>query len=371
MAKPRAKGAIIPPRRVVAGPGDTVAIGAGPGGANMGAWILGLEDPIIGVDLDDDACATGRAAGWTRVQCDMRELAPARHRGVRRVIVTPPCPSFSDSGLRLGILDMPDVLDAVTCIGMGCSCDWRCIPHRVRDPRSALVVEAARWILEAPDVDTFVCEQVPGVEPVWESIAAEAYAAGWEWVDVITLSATDFGLPSRRERTFVIGRRYDSPRVSQHDAGWNGANLPRHTMASVLDLPTGTRVITRGARKTSGGNAFSADVPAWCLTGSTRSWKIDAPGQPIRELTVAEAGLLNGFPRTYPWQGSRTKQFLQVADVVNPVVAAVVLGIATDTPWVGPVRTYLDMLYEGRTAPPVIPPAPAPFVQPSLLDLAG
>jgi DNA (cytosine-5)-methyltransferase 1 len=141
----------------------------------------------------------------------------------------------------------------------------------------------------------------------------------------------------------VYGRRYQGSTVTEHDAGWQGADLPRRTMAGVLGLDPGTRVWTRCDRKTSGGNAFSADGPSWCLTGSTRSWKIgDLQG---RELTAAEAGLLNGFPLDFPWQGSRTKRFLQIADVVNPVIAAIALGVATSTPWVEPVRAYLDELY--------------------------
>jgi DNA (cytosine-5)-methyltransferase 1 len=310
----------------------------------MGARILGLPG-MVGVELDEDACATARAAGFVRVQHDIRDVAPARHRGVIGAAITPPCPGFSDGGLRLGRGDMQEILDAITCFGMGCGCDWNELPHRTADPRSQLVLEAARWILTAPDLEWFVCEQVPAVAPIWEDITAEAYSAGWEWVDVCTISATDFGLPSKRVRTFVYGRRYGPSRVTVHDAGWNGAELPRHTMASVLDLPAGTRVNTRGERKTSGGNYFSADGPSWCLTGSTRSWKLATPDGRVRELTPAEAGLLNGFPVDYPWQGSRSKQFLQIADVVNPVIAAVVLGVATNTPWVGPVRDYLGSLY--------------------------
>jgi len=372
MASPKVKGAVIPERRVIAGAGDVVAIGAGPGGMNMGARILGLPYRIVGADLDVDACNTGRAAGFERVQCDMRELAPARHRGVQGAIITPPCPSFSKSGKRLGMLDYQDVLDAITCIGAGCTCDWRQIPHRVRDPRSALVVEAARWALTAPDLLWFVCEQVPDVEYMWEDIAAEAYAAGWETVDVFRLSATDYGLPSKRERVFVVGRRYASSRVSEHDAGWKGADLPRHTMASVLGLPQGTRVVTRGDRKTSGGNAFLADGPSWCLTGSSRSWKLCSPGGDVRELTAGEAGLLNGFPVDFPWQGSRTKQFLQVADVVNPIVAAIVLGVATDTPWVEPVRAYMESLYgPGLPRPAVESPKAAQIDLFADLELAA
>jgi DNA (cytosine-5)-methyltransferase 1 len=366
MASPKAKGAVIPDRRVVAEPGRVVDICAGPGGMDMGSKILGLP-PMVGVELDADAVATGKAAGFERVHCDMHALAPARHRGVHGVVITPPCPGFSKAGLGLGRKDMQTILDAVTCFGAGCGCEWPDLAMRTLDARSKLVVEAARWVLTAPNLRWFLCEQVPEVMPVWEDISAEAYAAGWEYVNVVQLSAADYGLPSKRVRTFVYGRRYDSPRVSVWDAGVNGADLPRHTMASVLDLPAGTRVWTRGDRKTSGGNAFSVDGPSWCLTGSTRSWKVGAPDG--RELTASEAGLLNGFPADYPWQGSRTKQFLQIADVVNPVIAAVALGVATNTPWVEPVRRYLERLYPNPVAP-CAPEPPAAEVSPfDQLDL--
>jgi DNA (cytosine-5)-methyltransferase 1 len=346
VSKPSTRGATRPAGGRVAGrlARRTVNVCAGPGGIEMGARILGL-DPMIGVELDDDACATGRAAGFERQQHDMRLLSPKRHRGVTGAVITPPCPGFSAGGKGLGRRDMQTILDAITCMGTGCGCEWTDLEHRTADPRSQLVVECARWVLLAPSLTWFLCEQVPAVAPVWEDITAEAYAAGWEHVNVIELSATDFGLPSKRVRTFVYGRRYDTTRVSEHDAGLYGADLPRRTMAGVLGLPAGTRVVTRGDRKTSGGNAFSADRPSWCLTGSTRSWKIVTPDGASRELTAGEAGLLNGFPTNYPWRGSRTKQFLQVADVVNPVIAAVALGIATNTPWVAPVRAYLEQLY--------------------------
>lgn len=350
MAGPNVKGATVPARRVVGGPGDVIDICAGPGGMDMGARILGLPS-MLGVELDRDACDTGRAAGFRRVQADMRELAPARHRGVTGVVLTPPCPGFSSSGLGLGRKDMQTILDAVTCFGAGCGCEWPDLAAYTLDDRSKLVVECARWVLTAPDLEWFLCEQVPAVLPIWEDIAAEAFAAGWETVNVVRLSAADFGLPSNRERVFVFGRRFSTTRVTEF-----GLELPRLTMASVLGLPTETKVVTRGDRKTSGGNAFSADGPSWCLTGSSRSWKLRTPGGPERELTAAEAGLLNGFPPDYPWQGSRMKQFLQIADVVNPVIAAVVLGMATDTPWVEPVRAYLRSLYgDLMDAAPVVP----------------
>lgn len=333
------------PTAPLALPGEVMDICAGPGGWDEGARILGLP-PMVGVELDRDACETGRAAGHRREQVDMRRLAPTRYHGVRGAVLSPPCPTFSASGLRSGVVDMQTAEDAITCLGCGCGCEWPDLPERVADPRTALVVEAARWALLAPDLEWFAAEQVPAVEPLWESLAAELAAAGWETFDVLTVEAADYGVPSRRRRTFVYGRRTTHTRVSIHDAGWKGADLPRTSMADALGWEPGVRVWTRGERKTSGGNAFSADGPSWCLTGSSRSWKVGALDGP--ELTASQAGLLNGFRSDYPWCGSRTRQFLQIADVVTPVIAAVVLGVVTNTPWAEPVRAYLAELYPTR-----------------------
>ena len=96
----------------------------------------------------------------------------------------------------------------------------------------------------------------------------------------------------------------------------------------MVGWPAGHRVRTRNARRAGGGNLFDADGPSWSLTGSTRTWERDADKV---QLTAAQAGMLQGFAADYPWSGSRTKQFLQIADVVVPEVAARVLAAVAGT----------------------------------------
>jgi DNA (cytosine-5)-methyltransferase 1 len=45
-------------------------------------------------------------------------------------------------------------------------------------------------------------------------------------------------------------------------------------------------------------------------------------------ISVEEAALLQGFRPGYPWQGSRTRCFLQIGNAVCPPLARLVVGVA-------------------------------------------
>ncbi|MEX5305754.1 DNA cytosine methyltransferase [Kocuria sp. CPCC 205258] len=149
------------------------------------------------------------------------------------------------------------------------------------------------------------------------------------------IDAIDFGMPVRRKRAFLVANRYGTASLPI------GLDGPARTMASALGWGPGERVNTRGAGA-SGGNEFSADQAAWCLTGSARSRTRVSDG---RQLTIEEASVLQGFRPEYPFTGSRTAAFKQVADVVLPPVAAAVLAGAQGLDWQEQVRSYLAELY--------------------------
>lgn len=358
---------------------------AGPGGWDEGARILGLDTQIIGIEFDKHAVATATAAGHRRVLQDIRAARPADYAHARGAILSSPCPTFSPSGLGTGRQEMQILLDAVTHAGSGCGCSWEEIAAELEectDQRTALAAETMRWVLQLPNLEWLALEQagVPTVEYLFEDIAAElmsvdddggGHGPGWESADVFRLDALQLGMPVRRPRNFLVARRYTV--LGGHDCPLpyclpDGTLPPAPTMAQVLGWEPGHRMRTRGNRRGGGGNAFSCDGPSWCLTGSSRSWEREADGA---RMTAAQAGLLQGFRPDYPWAGARTRQFLQAADVVLPPVAAAVLGYVTGTPWVEPVRAYLDELYaaaRSRPGPALMEPV-EPAGQLSLLDL--
>lgn len=293
---------------------------AGPGGWSEGIrrW-LGLHD--VGLEWDEAACATRRAAGHTTVRVDVSSfvLAPLVGR-VWGLIQSPPCTKFSTAGKQFGMLVM-DVLAAGIqrmLRGEDCRAELRerIYPIALAEQEAAnakrapakqwsrarvesaaredafvtvLVLEPARFLWELLTGDTsggiplewVAFEQVPGVLPLWEVYALELRRFGWHaWTGV--LNAADYGVPQTRQRAVLIAsavRRVGPPAPTHSKEAVAedlfGESRPQWvTMAEALDLVPTAIVNTRGERKTPGGNEFPVDGPSQALTSKARSWTL-------------------------------------------------------------------------------------------------
>jgi DNA (cytosine-5)-methyltransferase 1 len=77
-----------------------VTLFAGPGGSCLGAHANGIQP--LGIEWDDHACATRRAAGLPTLQADIAKLDPLDFAPLTGLIGTPPCQAFSMAGKGAG-----------------------------------------------------------------------------------------------------------------------------------------------------------------------------------------------------------------------------------------------------------------------------
>ncbi|MDH6629389.1 site-specific DNA-cytosine methylase [Streptomyces sp. LBL] len=375
-------------------PGDPIRIVelfAGPGGWSEGiATVLGVAVDAVGIDVSKDACATATAAGHFRICADITTLDPEHYalRHVRGLIVSPPCPCFSPAGKHSGQEQANiDVLCRViaqtseaggflpgnelddwcegcdTCDELGyhdgfaprSGVTWdelRAQLAPLTDARIGLMAELLFWAfgLQAggAPLQFIAMEQSSRLpQQILDDIRLELRGGQeegeWYWSTQGVLEASEFGLASRRERVFFLASRRLSylPEPAE--------NVRRTTMAQALGWKEGERINTRGVRpldpatgRPKGGNEFSADKPSNCLTGKARTWKRVSDGL---RLTQNEAGTLVGFRASYPWFGSRTSAFQQEADVVPPLMAALVLAQFFGVDGTARAADYLFQLY--------------------------
>lgn len=333
---------------------------AGPGGWDVGAAIIGMNpSTFLGVEINQSAAAAAAAAGYRRHVGDILDVDPAQHPEITGFICSSPCPTFSSAGLRSGAEDLQIILDVITHAGsVDCDCPWDSIAEELAaasDPRTALAAQTIRFALGLPNLQWLAFEQVAttATEFMFDDLAAELFEH-FCGVDVFTIDAANLGMPMRRKRVFLVANRAEP--TGRHDHYAPLVRWPERTMAQVLGWPADEMIRTRGNRRPTGGNLFAASKIGWCMTEKARTWARETTGE---RLTDAEAGYLQGFPRDYPWHGSRTARFHQLADVVVPPVAAAVLGTASNRPWSEATKQYLDDLYDHRPTHPGVTAPPA------------
>lgn len=312
---------------------------AGPGGWDVGAQALGL-DPL-GIEWDEAACATRKAASLRTVQGDVAELDPRDFGPVDLLIASPPCQAWSMAGKRGGERDKVQVFELIEAWATGEGAQsvdavaWE-------DERSALVAEPMRWI-QVLQPRFIALEQVPPVLELWQWYAAWLRDDGYQvWTGI--LEAERYGVPQTRERAILIasldGPVHPPAPTHRPYVKGDAANLAL-AVDDLVDTPSMNAAVGWGPewrvgfpRRADlaedrgygyrGRDLRPATAPAFVITEKARSWTRRRAGE-VLPVEVGEAAILQGFPPDYPWQGSRTKQFQQIGNAVPPPLAQAIL----------------------------------------------
>ncbi|MEU8829406.1 DNA cytosine methyltransferase [Streptomyces sp900116325] len=310
---------------------------AGPGGMS-----LGLEDRGIrstGIEWDDNAVATRRAAGMPTIHADVRNHGPRDFPRATVLAGGPPCQTFTIAGDGSGRAETDRVVDAVKRMGAREVVD----PRTFADERTTLVLEPLRWLLADFECsyNAVVLEQVPQALPIWDAYAEVLRAEGYE-VATGVLRTEQYGLPQTRKRAVLVARlgapvalpapthRAYTKGVPQHEG--DPTLKPWVSMGDVLNRPQPFTVISNygtGGDPKNRGRRTSAE-PAFTVTGKISRFRlIDADGNELPRFTHAEAGQLQGLPADWPWSGSDISQ--QIGNACPaPLAAALAAAVTGD-----------------------------------------
>lgn len=301
---------------------------------------LGIDEE--GVELMPEAVATRAANGMKTILRDVWDSILGAPRGdYELLIASPPCQTFSTAGGGAGRRALADVLHLIEARVY----EW---PELLRsatadlDPRTALVLTPLAHVER--DRPTYVAfEQVPSVLPVWEACAEAMRELGYS-VATGVVGIERYGVSQTRKRALLVARadgkeaRLPEPTHSRYfshaPAKFDEGLAPWASMADVLGwgfterpAPTFCNSGHGGAGIEWGGNSIRKAMRAASLSGAGWLPKpgVEAGTNDAIRVTPTEAAALQSYPADFNWEGSKTKQYLQIGNAVPPLFAEAVL----------------------------------------------
>lgn len=192
-----------------------ISLFSGPGGACEGLRRAGFN--VVGIEMEDSAVATARAAGHRAIHSDVRADSPegfmrTAFAGGRLDLLqaSPPCQGLSRAGTGAGRDDLELLLHSIDKVASQPTylqeheADLRMdlLVKRCADERSPLTFEVVRWIVSLKP-RMVMLEQVPAALPIWEAIADLLRSLGYEaWAGFV--HAEQFGVPQTRKRAMLL-----------------------------------------------------------------------------------------------------------------------------------------------------------------------
>jgi DNA (cytosine-5)-methyltransferase 1 len=310
---------------------------AGAGGLSLGLQAAGL--PVtVAADSNEDALQTYRRhhPGIKVLEGDIADHDFRQYKGNIAIVAGgPPCQPWSTGGKQLGHEDGRDGL-----------AHYRRIVDQVRPT-------------------AFLMENVPGLSAPGNlqhliALTRDLSDLGYR-VDHRILDATDYGVPQRRRRLFVVGTATGQEFTWPEATTGPGTDRPARAAGEVISTsaiigePNPSRVtyaknpVIRpnpfaGLLFNGGGRPLNLAAPAPTVLASKAGNRIpwmDTEGivpeyhahlraggaprsgavQGARRLTVAEVALLQTFPASLTFAGCPTSQFRQVGNAVPPDLA--------------------------------------------------
>ena len=339
----------------------SISLFAGAGGMDVGFSRAGFKI-IWANEIVKDACDTYRLNNESKIECgDIRNFIKDlnQHKNIDVVFGGPPCQGFSVAG--------------------------KMDPN---DERSKLIFTFMD-VVEKVKPKAFVLENVKALavlekwEPVRKRLFEKAESLGYNFIDLVVVSATDFGVPQKRERMFFIGirgatkinksvdgfktflnkyRKIASPiREIFHELGPAGTEKNKMVCKAKITLarePILRRsayagMIFNGAGRPIDADGYSNTLPASMggnrtpivdenqIFNGKKSWieiyhnsllsgkkyQNEIPPKYLRRITVEEAARIQTFPKDYKFVGKQNAIYSQIGNAV-PCELAYAVGQA-------------------------------------------